>query len=310
MKPLQRITTIKQITKEIEQREWSWDDVYHYLHLYDNSVRYHDEYDSLSLGAYISDQVQSFDDDMIIAIASELSGQIIQNDTFDQTITNADCWREGFYRMFISHLTIDKLSATNLKKHLVKYGVDCFVAHEDIEPSKLWQAEIEKALASMHFLCAIITPDFYQSRWCDQEVGVALGRAIPTLSIKKGAAPHGFIEKYQAINAKSTADEVAKEVFKTLCKMENANQKYFMVLGKLFLNSKNTKEALDWIKVINKIPNFSGDIFEGIYTSFASNSILNDETIIAEFNKLAKKLGKEGVRYSNPTIIDENDLPF
>ena len=61
----------------------------------------------------------------------------------------------------------------------------------------------------MDLLCAILTPNFYQSKWCDQEVGIALGRSIPTLSIKKEADPHGFIGKSQAIKAKKTAEAVA-----------------------------------------------------------------------------------------------------
>lgn len=64
----------------------------------------------------------------------------------------------------------------------------------------------------MDLLCAIITPDFYMSKWCDQEVGIALGRAIPTISIKKGADPHGFIGRYQAIKAKTKVGDVAKDV--------------------------------------------------------------------------------------------------
>lgn len=162
----------------------------------------------------------------------------------------------------------------------------------------------------MHFLCAIITPDFHTSKWCDQEIGIALGRTIPTLSIKKGADPHGFIEKYQAINAKSTAEEVAKDVFNTLCKMEKANQKYFTILGKLFLNSKNIEEALNWIKTINQIPNFSDATFEAIRTSYTTNDMLNNKQVIAEFNKMAKKLGKEGINYTKPTAFSEDDLPF
>lgn len=48
------------------------------------------------------------------------------------------CWKLGFFKMFISHLTSNKSSATNLKRCLEQYAISGFVAHEDIEPSKEW----------------------------------------------------------------------------------------------------------------------------------------------------------------------------
>ena len=308
MKPLQRITTIKTILAELTNRGLSWNDIYHYLKYYNTEIDHYDRYQWDSLEEYFSRYVSDLDDEIIVAMANEIGGEIISNDTFNQTIVNVDCWRSGYFRVFISHLTENKESATYLKNYLAKYGIDCFVAHEDIEPSKLWQTEIEKALASMDLLCAIITPNFYQSKWCDQEVGIALGRAIPTLSIKKGADPHGFVGKYQAIKAKKTADAVAKDVFDTICIMENANQKYFSILGKLFLNSRNELEALEWLRLIAKISNFSIDVMDKIASSISANSVLNTKTIITEYNKLAKKIGRTELLYLNPTEID--DLPF
>lgn len=309
MKPLQRILTIKKIYNELVNRGFSWNDFYQYLKFYNSEIRYYENDLWNSLEEYYSSNVSDLTDDLIVAMANEVGGEIITNDTFDQTAVNADCWRNGYFRIFISHLTENKESATYLKNHLAKYGIDCFVAHEDIEPSKLWQTEIEKALASMDLLCAILTPKFYQSEWCDQEVGIALGRAIPTLSIKKGADPHGFIGKYQAIKAKKTADAVAKDVMETICKMDNANEKYFSILGKLFSNSKNEEEALDWLKQINKISNFSVEVIDKITSSFRNNLILNTKEIIGEYNKLAKKFGRTELTYSDPTAIDD-DLPF
>ena len=250
MKPLQRITTIKTILAELTNRGFSWNDIYTYLKYYNTDIDHYDRYTWGSLDEYFTHYVSDLDDEIIVAMANEIGGEIISNDTFNQTVVNADCWRSGYFRVFISHLTENKESATYLKRFLAQYGIDCFVAHEDIEPTQLWQTEIEKALASMDLLCAILTPNFYQSKWCDQEVGIALGRSIPTLSIKKGADPHGFIGKYQAIKAKETADAVAKDVFVTICKMDNANLKYFSILGKLFLNSKNEEEAMDWLKLM------------------------------------------------------------
>lgn len=309
MKPLQKVIIIRKISEELKRHGFSWDEAYYYLKDYDSTVVYHENYIGGNLDSYIVSSLSSMKEEKLSAMYNELIGEIIPSDTFEQTIMNADCWRSGYYRIFISHLTEDKKSAAYLKNQLAKYGIDCFVAHEDIEPTKLWQTEIEKALASMDLLCAILTPKFYQSKWCDQEVGIALGRSIPTLSIKKGADPHGFIGKYQAIKAKSTAIAVAKDVFETICKMDNANQKYFYILGDLFLNSKNTTEAMEWLKLIGKIPNYSDEAINKISSSNKLTNLLDTKEIVAEYNKLLKKFGRTEIVFFNPTEM-AIDLPF
>jgi hypothetical protein len=77
--------------------------------------------------------------------------------------------------------------------------VSAFVAHDDIEPTKEWQAEIERALFSMDALVALLSEDFYGSRWTEQEVGVAIGRGVPVIPIRLGSDPHGLMGKYQAL---------------------------------------------------------------------------------------------------------------
>lgn len=307
MKPLQKALIKRNIANELKRRNFTWDEVFYYLKDYKSDIIYHNDYNG-DISVYIIDILTSMDDEQIVAVNKELSGEIIPVDSFDDMVADADFWRGGYFRVFISHLTENKESATHLKNALVQYGIDCFVAHEDIEPSKLWQTEIEKALASMDLLCAILTPTFYQSKWCDQEVGIALGRAIPTLSIKKGADPHGFIGKYQAIKAKNTAEAVAKDVFETICKIGNANQKYFSILGKLFIDSRNEDEALEWLKLIREIPNFSINVIDKIAASFGANSILNTKSVITEYNKLSDKFGRAKLVFSDP--ISDIDLPF
>ena len=110
-------------------------------------------------------------------------------------------WKVGYYKVFISHVSKYKESASNLKLLLEPYGISAFVAHEDIKPSKEWEVEIEKALFSMNALCAILTPDFCESSWCDQECGYAFGRNVLTIPIEKGQLPYGMFGKIQAIKS-------------------------------------------------------------------------------------------------------------
>ena len=108
-------------------------------------------------------------------------------------------WKDGYFRLFLSHVSEDKIFVGKLKTALLDNVVSAFVAHENIEPAQEWQNEISLALRSMHALAALMTIDFHKSDWTDQEVGWALGRGVPVLPISLGLNPYGFVGKIQAI---------------------------------------------------------------------------------------------------------------
>ncbi|MEG3637999.1 toll/interleukin-1 receptor domain-containing protein [Magnetococcus sp. PR-3] len=111
-------------------------------------------------------------------------------------------WEPNKYRIFLSHKVPFKKETAKLKEQLSYYGISCFVAHEDIHPAEEWQHEIENALNSMHALVALITDDFSDSPWTDQEVGYALGRGVPVIPVTlQTKDPYGFIGKIQALRS-------------------------------------------------------------------------------------------------------------
>jgi hypothetical protein len=149
---------------------------------------------------------------------------------FPTPTDEARIWTVGRLRLFVSHVSRVKASAARLKAALEPLGVDAFVAHNDIEPTLEWALEIELALRSMHALCAVITPDFHSSLWCDQEVGFALGRPVPVLTVRSGADPYGLMGKAQAIPGADNADAMAERVFSVLMKLESCRT---LVMGGL-----------------------------------------------------------------------------
>jgi hypothetical protein len=116
----------------------------------------------------------------------------------------------NLFRLFVSHISEDKDKATRIKECLEVYGIQGFVAHEDIHPTLEWQIEIERGLHNMDALLAIHTPRFRESFWCQQEIGFALGRNTKTISLEMGELPTGFISKHQALRrGKRSAEEIA-----------------------------------------------------------------------------------------------------
>ncbi len=156
-------------------------------------------------------------------------------------------WGNKGYRLFISHKAEVKKETADLKKKLSFFGVSCFVAHEDIHPTKEWQNEIENALFSMDAFVALMTEGFHDSYWTDQEVGVAFGRGVPIIIIKLGKDPYGFIGKFQALSC--SCDNAAKEIVKILVKHELMLNTYIEAVQdcQSFDHGNNLAEILPFI---------------------------------------------------------------
>ena len=147
-------------------------------------------------------------------------------------------WEEGKLSVFVSHISAQKVFASELHGALSTFGICAFVAHEDIEPTAEWQDEIEKALRTCDALLALLNPEFNLSTWTDQEVGYGLGRGVPVFSVRLGMSPYGLFGRKQAFNGNAKeAPEIAKELFeayiihpKTADKMADVVIRQFIVI--------------------------------------------------------------------------------
>lgn len=232
--------------------------------------------------------------------------------TFGENVDDS-MWKPGLFRLFISHLSTNKESASNLKYCLANYGIDCFVAHEDITPSKEWEMEIEKSLFTMDALCAIVVPNFIKSQWCDQEVGIALGQRKLVISIDKGSVPYGFFGKYQALKSRDkTANKLAADVWKALYTNERTKTIYFNKLVSLILNSTIKSDALKYIGIIKQCENLDKNFVERLHDNFIANNILNSEDVVNYSNPLFKKYGLMPLSVVNhiTQVNDYDNLPF
>lgn len=138
-----------------------------------------------------------------------------------------EVWKDGKLRVFISHLSAEKLKATRLRDSLFAYGATAFVAHEDIEPTLEWQVQIERALHCMELFISIHTPGFSKSIWTQQEIGFAVARGVKIIAIRMGEDPTGFISKHQALSRGiKTAEEIASDIDILLRKDERIRERY------------------------------------------------------------------------------------
>ena len=235
MHPSERIKHIKEISKELAKEEWALLD----LTLRQFDLPWSEFWSGGDKESYVIDMISSAKDEPLLELAKHL-GVASQLEK-----SNAPrFWQEVEARVFLSHLAIHKKSTSELRNQLKKYGISSFVAHEDIEPTKEWQTEIESALATMDAFVALLAPGFKESNWCDQEVGVAIGRQLPILAVRQGLDPYGFIGKYQALQgAGKTATQLAKEIFDLFLPMPVIGPKITGALVNNLINSKSFDES-------------------------------------------------------------------
>lgn len=223
-------------------------------------------------------------------------------------------WKVGYYKIFISHVSKYKKSASNLKLTLEPFGISAFVAHVDIKPSKEWEVEIEKALFSMNALCAILTPDFNESSWCDQEVGYAFGRNVLTIPIDKGQLPYGMFGKIQAIKSDGkNAQQIAEGVFNAIVDNDKSRIEYTHMLMNLILNSKSEQLINQWISVLLRINTIETADLEYFNSHVSDIVALISEGNLHAINQLFTDNNLQPVGLNQtatiPEVVDD-DLPF
>ena len=109
--------------------------------------------------------------------------------------------------------------AQKLSESLAPYGLHCFVAHTDIEPTAEWLIEIQRALDTMDVFITVNTDGFDKGFWCRQEVGCAFARKRKVVPIKFGQDPSGFLAEFQALDrGRKDAVTLAREIIDLLRK--------------------------------------------------------------------------------------------
>jgi len=313
MNKLEKKDLISAIGRELQDR-MTFSDIEAYFKEYNIPTDHNPSYNSKWV--YVKEVLAGVDDEIVLDIAKELKldhpevskTPVVKDD-------EASFWKPGHFRLFLSHLSTYKKKSGILKDCLDKYGISAFVAHEDIKPTKLWQKEIEKGLFSMDALCALIMPGFKESDWTDQEVGVAIGRGVLVISIRKNMDPYGFIGKFQGFQSKGKSiQEVAKGIFLILSTHEKTRSVLMNKLIDLFLMSNSAVEAHPRIDAIKLIENIPLEKIKKLRSRITDNKNLDQSNLIKSFNELMVKYDMPMVDFKEFEKKKEDewddDLPF
>lgn len=114
--------------------------------------------------------------------------------------------------VFISFSSADENLARFLHAHLVKEGIDAFLANVSVKPGEQWSPTILNALKGSSWVLFLASRAACASPWVQQELGGALlmnKKVVPVVWDLPPKELPGWIQQFQALNlAGSTLEGV------------------------------------------------------------------------------------------------------
>ncbi|MCW5829979.1 MAG: toll/interleukin-1 receptor domain-containing protein [Deltaproteobacteria bacterium] len=198
-------------------------------------------------------------------------------------------WISGHLRAFISHEAKHKEKATQFKDALLPCGISSFVAHEDIEVTKPWQDEIERALKTMHVMILLVTESFGSSFWTNQEIGFALGRGVLIIPVRTGADPVGFVSKYQALAGKGQKPaDISRKIVSVMLKQKAIGEALIDSMINCFEKSPSYTQANSSMDFLELLETLSSEQISRLESAPKNNP--NVETAYSVRNRLPNLL--------------------
>jgi len=255
--------------------------------------------------AYIIESIQKAGNNELLELAEHFAVEYNGSKNVDTSY-----WLLTDYKIFISHVSNIKTKAMALKTELNKYNIKSFVAHEDIEPTKEWKKEIENALHTMDALVALITEDFSDSDWTEQEVGFALGAGKLVIPIRAGRDPYGLFGHLQGLQGKGKYPKpLAGEIVDILISNPISSQKYLTHLVDKFKMSDSYNETRETVKLLEKYNHIPEQLMLDILESCDKNRQINGvPDAKPRMEKLFNKFGY--TKKEEEESIPFDDIPF
>ena len=229
-------------------------------------------------------------------------------------------WSAKEIRLFISHRDGDKQAVHEVASYLREYGINSFVAHETIEPDEDWQREIRRALQSMDAMLVFITEALFQSIWVNQEIGYALARSVPIISIKLGEQdPAGFINHRQAIRGSIDNPKYnASKIRETLRKRLLSSPRYREVALGRFMKANSFKTAENTFDDLASLNDLSSEELSNLVDAYNANNQLHGCWHLSKGNRFLNFVNRfSEEKYTvkkNRIVVSEQsldeDIPF
>lgn len=226
-----------------------------------------------------------------------LRSEIIDKQEIDQSNLPNNSTPNSFptLKIFVSYSTEEKKLAGVFGDKLREMGFDVFLAHEDIQPSKEWVDEILNNLNKSDIFLPIITNNFKQSNWTDQECGIAFSKNLKIIPVHVQLHPYGFIGKYQSLTLKTIDIPGIMVACNQILEMLEADETYSkkmrgFYVGR-FINSASFNQTRKYLRKIISITDLTNEEAHQVLTA----SITNDQISGARHYDHSTALGLKSI---------------
>lgn len=241
-------------------------------------------FDSIEHIDYFIQLVKDGGDTDILALHEYVSGE----DAAPGVSVSNRPWGSLPVSLFLSHHHDQRFEVGEVKRILsTRYGIDAFVAHDDIHPSKQWREVIKAGLTTCHALAAFLHPNFHGSQWCDQEVRWAMGRGVPIIPIRCDGAERrdGFMEERQDLTFVAGGEwQIARQLLEIIIADPRTNGVGVKALAEAFVNS-GSYDSTRWLwTLLEHQPHIDSEQLRRLEYAIASNrqvyeAVLGEDTI-------------------------------
>lgn len=203
-------------------------------------------------------------------------------------------------RIFLSHTEKYKKLAGEIKSSFKDFGIEVFLAHDDLTPSKDWRDELVRNIKTCDIFIPLLTEDYSDSQWTDQECGMAYYDNKIIIPLKIDVDPYGFIGKYQALKFNSKLiSESCEEILDIIWEHKSLEEQLKDCLIRAFIRSITFRGAERRAERLDKYKSFTEEQIEEIIRGSIKNTQIND-------SYGCKPILRKWLKKFNKSISEEN----
>lgn len=149
--------------------------------------------------------------------------------------------------------------------------------------------------------------EFKNSKYCDQEVGIAFGVGKYIIPINWGLNPYGFIAKFQSLPCKITSTDLilwidfCQTIVTLIEKQPKFKGKTIDLIIKAFKNSNTYQTSKRIAKLLNAITTYTSLQLNQIFSAYLTNPQIHDEAYDVPY--LMKFLVKKNEKKIDPNLL-------
>ena len=195
-------------------------------------------------------------------------------------------------KIFLSYLTEHKRTAGKIRLSLILKGFDPFLAHDDIEPTAEWADSIIQNLKDCDIFIPILTKGFENSKWVNQEIGIAYAWEKLIVPLKIESDPPAFISKYQALKYVDKHEILIEKITDIIAERPQTAVKFRDFIIRRLENSNTYNETEKIVEILIKYEKYSvTQILKLIECSISNGQIYDCFKAKDELPRFVKKHG-------------------